>query len=174
MQRFIAILAVIMIGCQAARVSEPLTRTLASDESQLDFWHELNNRPVTCNDDAFHGVLLFLDQADPNPDYSARVNALKTRGLLPKDFDRPGDEAVSRGTMALVISKTLAIKGGMMLHLSPDCPRYAVRELVYLELYPPSTPNQTFSGADFVGIIGRVEDYQRGDNTDLAGSEMPQ
>jgi hypothetical protein len=39
--------------------------------------------------------------------------------------------------------------------------------LVYLELYPPSTPNQTFSGAEYVGIIGRIEDYQRGENGDI-------
>ena len=53
-----------------------------------------------------------------------------------------------------------------MMTLSPNCSRYATRELVYLELYPPSTPNQTFSGAEYVGIIGRIEDYQRGDNVD--------
>ena len=51
---------------------------------------------------------------------------------------------------------------------------YATRELVYLELYPPSTPNQTFSGAEYVGIIGRIEDYQRGDNVELPATQMPQ
>ena len=40
-------------------------------------------------------------------------------------------------------------------------PRYATRELQYEGLYPPSSPNQTFSGAEFVGVIGRIEDYQR-------------
>jgi hypothetical protein len=62
----------------------------------------------------------------------------------------------------------------MMMTLSPNCSRYATRELVYLELYPPSTPNQTFSGAEYVGIIGRIEDYQRGDNVELPATQMPQ
>jgi hypothetical protein len=163
-----------LMGCQAARVPDPLVKTLASDDAQLDFWHDLADRPVTCNDDAFHGFILYLDQTDPSADYAARVSTLKSRGILAKDFDRPGDEAVSRGTMAVMISNALKIKGGMMMQLSGGNPRYAVRELVYKDIYPPSTPNQTFSGAEYLGIIGRIEDYQRGDNTDLPGTELPQ
>jgi hypothetical protein len=34
--------------------------------------------------------------------------------------------------------------------------------MVYLNLFPPSSPEQTFSGSEFVGIIGRAEDYQLG------------
>ena len=52
-------------------------------------------------------------------------------------------------------------------------PRYAVRELMFLNVYPPSTPNQSFSGNEFVGIIGRVEDYQRGNPADAPAAVMP-
>ena len=48
-----------------------------------------------------------------------------------------------------------------MLHIMPGNPRYAVRELQFMELYPPSSPTQTFSGTEFLGIIGKLEDYQR-------------
>lgn len=163
-------------GCQSAHVPDPLTHSVKGDDAdaQLEFWHQLEQRPVTCNDDAFHGLLLYLDQSDPSTDYVSRVNALKSRGLLAHNFDRPGDEAVTRGTLAVAISSALKIKGGMMMHLSPDCGRYATRELVYMELYPPSTPNQTFSGAEYLGIIGRIEDYQRGDQVDLPAQQLPQ
>jgi hypothetical protein len=53
-------------------------------------------------------------------------------------------------------------------------PRYAVRELMFLSVYPPSTPNQSFSGNEFVGIIGRVEDYQRGNPENVAATVMPE
>src|SRR2546421_6017626 len=172
----LVMLLCVLAGCQAARVPQPLTRSITGDDAdaQLEFWHQLEQQPITCNDDAFHGLLLYLDQSDPNTDYDARVSALKSRGLLPRGFNRPGDEAVTRGTLAVAISNALKIKGGMMMTLSPDCSRYATRELVYLELYPPSTPNQTFSGAEYVGIIGRIEDYQRGDNVELPATQMPQ
>ena len=45
-------------------------------------------------------------------------------------------------------------------------PRYAVRELEYASVFPPSSPQQTLSGAEFLGIIGRAEDYQRGQGVD--------
>jgi hypothetical protein len=165
----------ILTGCQTAHVSEPLTHTITGDDAdaQLEFWHQLETRSVTCNDDAFHGLILYLDQSDPNTDYVSRVSALKSRGLLPADFNRAGEEAISRGTLAVAISNALKIKGGMMMHLAPNNGRYATRELVYMDLYPPSTPNQTFSGAEFLGIIGRIEDYQRGDQTDLPAQELP-
>src|SRR5438270_11529954 len=112
----LAIFLCAIIGCQSARVSEPLTRTLGGDDAdaQLEFWHQLETQPVACNDDAFHGLILYLDQSDPNPDYVSRLKALKSRGLLPEGFERPGEEAVSRGTLAVAISNALHIKGGMM------------------------------------------------------------
>jgi len=169
-------LVCLLAGCQAAHVSEPLTQSIKGDDAdgQLEFWHQLETKSMTCNDDAFHGLLLYLDQTDPNADYAARVSALKARHILPANFKGAADEAVNRGTLAVAISNALKIKGGIMLHLSPDCGRYATRELVYMELYPPSTPNQTFSGAEYLGIIGRIEDYQRGDKTDIPAEQLPQ
>jgi hypothetical protein len=176
MRTALLILMCLIAGCESAHVAQPLTTTTGGDDldAQMEFWHQLAARPVTCNDEAFHGFLLYLDQSDPNADYGARVSELKSRGFLPGDFKGQADEAVTRGTLAVAISHALQIKGGMMMHLAPSSPRYAVRELVYMNLYPPSTPNQTFSGSEFVGIIGRVEDYQRGDNTDLPAAQLPQ
>jgi hypothetical protein len=155
----------LVIGCHAAHVSDPLTQKYpsADPDQQMEFWHQLNDRPVACNDEAFHGLLLYLDGDDPNADYAARVNAMKSRGMLPAGFDRPADEAVTRGNLAVAIARALQIKGGIVMHVARTSPRYATRELIYLDLYPTtSSPNQTFSGSEFVGVMGRVEDWQRG------------
>ena len=178
MMRFgsILLLAALAMGCQPARVSEPLTKTLGAsdDDAQLEFWHQLETRPITCNDDAFHGLLLYLDQTDPSADYAARVNTLKSRKILAPEFNGAADAAVTRGTLAVAVVHILKIKGGILLHALPESPRYAVRELIYRDVFPPSTPNQTFSGAEYLGIIGRIEDFQRGDKVDIPASEMPQ
>src|ERR1700679_4364770 len=65
-------------GCQTARVADPLTRTLGGSDpdQQMDFLHTLADRPVTSNDEALHGLVLFLDGTDPYADYAARVAAL--------------------------------------------------------------------------------------------------
>jgi len=47
------------------------------------------------------------------------------------------------------------------MHIFGPIPRYAVRELVYAGIFPPSSPQQTFSGAEFVGVIGKLDDYQQ-------------
>ncbi|MDP6058323.1 MAG: hypothetical protein QGH33_05495 [Pirellulaceae bacterium] len=151
-------------SCQhATKVSEPLTTQLAGNdaEAQLAFWHSLSERKITSNDEAFHGLLLFLDGKDSAADYASRVEQLKSRGVLPAKFNRPAEEAVNRGTMAVAIVAVLDIKGGLTLRLFPHSPRYATRELQYIGLYPRSSPHQAFSGSEFLGIIGRAEDYER-------------
>jgi hypothetical protein len=167
-----AVLLVGIGGCTAARVDRPLTAELGTDDpdTQLEFWHTLAQQPVTSNDDAFHGLLLFLDGADPATDYAGRVDALKQRRLLPKGFSQPAEQAVDRGTLAVALSRALEIRGGVVMALTGPSPRYATKELVFLGIYPPSSPNQTFSGTEYLGIIGKAEDYQR---MARAGTDRP-
>ena len=140
--------AAVSTSCQSAHVDQPLTNTLGGNdpEAQLDFWHTLADRPVTSNDDAFHGLLLFLDGQDPANDYAGRVAELKKRGLLSGGFNQSAGQAVDRGTLAVAIAKVLKIRGGLAMHAFGVTPRYATKELVYLDVYPLSSPNQTFSG----------------------------
>src|SRR3954451_9281120 len=107
-------------GCHTAKVAQPLTGRLAGNDrdSQLEFWHTLANRPVTSNDEAFHGLLLYADGNDPPKDYNSRVSTLKSRRMLPAGFDQPADRAVERGSLAVAICKILDIKGGVMLRLT--------------------------------------------------------
>jgi len=174
---FAAMLAALIVeaGCHSAKVAEPLTAKLGGSDpdSQLEFWHTLAQRNLTSNDEAFHGVLLYLSDTDPASDYEGRVKELKSRGLLDANFHQPADQAVERGTLAQVIVRALKIKGGVFQRLTHDNPRYAVRELMYMDLYPASSPNQTFSGTEFLGIMGRIEDHQRGNPADYPAAVLP-
>jgi hypothetical protein len=159
-------------GCQSVHVPNPVIAKYPSTDpsSQLDFWHELADSRLTSNDDAFHALLLYLDGTDDSANYSQRVATLKSRQMLPSSFNDPGDQAIERGTLAVAIVKILNIHGGWAMHVFGPIPRYAVKELVYAGIYPDSSPQQTFSGSEFVGIIGRVEDTQR---SDVANSSQP-
>jgi hypothetical protein len=161
-------MAALLGGCAATRVKDPVVPTLAGvsdpQSAQLAFWRDIATRKVVCNDDAFHGLLLFLDANDPNNDYNARVDALKARKLIPDYFNAGADQAVNRGTIAYAVVQALHIKGGWALTVFGPTPRYALRELINLNLFPKSSPEQTFSGSEYVGIIGRIEDYQDGES----------
>ena len=111
--------AAALAGCQTARVAHPLTIDHGGNDDfeQLEFWHSLAGRPVTSNDEAFHGLLLFLDGTDPSGDYAARVAQLRSRRLLPPGYNQPADQAVDRGTLAVAIVRALKIEGGVSLRL---------------------------------------------------------
>ena len=151
-------------GCQVAHEAHPLPPALFADDpdTQLDFWHTLTERKITTNDEAFHGLLLYLDGKDGSRSYTDRVQALKSRKLISAGFNAPADHAVTRGALAVALVKTLQIKGGLTMRIFGPNERYAVRELQYMGLYPLSSPQQTFSGTEFVGIIGKIDDYQTG------------
>ena len=117
--------------------------------TQLEFWHTLADRPVTSNDEAFHGLILFIDGEDNNKDYAARVEQLSARQMLPSGFDEPGEEAVKRGTVAVAFTRVLGVTGGVSMQWFGPTPRYAARELQYMRLFPQGSPHQTFSGREF-------------------------
>jgi hypothetical protein len=165
-------------GCQTARVEQPLTTKLAAAaddaDARMEFWHQLSDQPLTSNDDAFRALLLYFDGKDDAADYATRVERLRSLGMLPKDFSGPADGAVDRGTVAVAVAQGVGIKGGLTARMFGMSPRYAVRALQYQSLYPQETsPNQTFSGAEFVGIIGRIEDHQRGNPADKPAAQLP-
>jgi hypothetical protein len=150
-------------GCQSAHVTQEVTTKYSGDDpdSQLNFWHELALRHLTSNDDAFHAILLDVDGHDTCASYEARVSALKARGFLPKSFSEPANLAIERGTLGVITVKILDIKGGWVMRVFGPSPRYALREVVYEGIFPPSSPQQTFSGAEFVGVIGQIDDHEK-------------
>ena len=162
-------------GCHAtsSHIAQPLAPELAKSDPdvQVEFWHTLPDRKAVSNDEAFHGLLLFADGDDRSADYAGRVETLKQRRMLPGDFSATAGEPARRGTVAVALAEVLSIRGGLTMHLFGSSSRYAVRELQYAGLFPPSSPQQTFSGAEFLGIIGRAEDYQRAQGP--AEDELP-
>jgi hypothetical protein len=169
------LLLVLLIGCQSARVQQPLTSTLSADEfeTRIEFWQQLSNQSITSNDDAFHAMLLYFEGHDASGNFAERVTRLQALGMLPKGFAATADQSVDRGTLAVALAKALEIKGGATMRLFGASPRYAVRALQYRGLYPESSPNQTFSGAEFVGVMGRVEDFQRGNSANKPAHWLP-
>ena len=168
--------ASIAIGCASTtRVPDSvLARTSGNDDQkQLDYWHEVATKSLVSNDEAFHGLLLYIDGKDDAANYNDRVASLKSRGFLPKSFNRGRDDALERGTVAVALAKHLNLHGGLTMHLLGISPRYATRELEYRDIFPPSSPQQIFTGGEFVGVIGKAEDYRQGDPTNLPAAEVP-
>lgn len=157
-------LAAIVPGCQRTQVtgSPALDHEPGDTAAEMAFWHDLADRQLTSNNEALHGLIAFAEGSDPNRTYEERVKWLTQRGWLAEDFAGAADEVAERGTIASILAHALNIKGGLTMRLVGPHPRYAVRELVHLGIMPPSSAQQGLSGIEFVGIIGRAEEYLEG------------
>lgn len=153
--------AMLVVGCQSARVTPQAQRLpAAQDPTGIDFWHALPGEPLASNHDAFRAVLMYFDGQAP-AEYDAKVELMKQRGWLPAGFNEPADVAVTRGTLAIALTEAMGLEGGVMMRVLGPQPRYAVRELQYIELYPICSPQQAVSGTALVELFSRLEDYQR-------------
>ena len=92
----VGLLAYVVLGCQSARLGQPVARELAGSDpdAQIEFWHSLNDAPVCSNDQAMHGLLLYFDNKDDTKSYDERVALLKSRKMLPGNFNEPADAAL--------------------------------------------------------------------------------
>lgn len=131
----------------------------ADQTASLDFWHELPGRSAVTNNEGLHGVLVFNGATDEFKSYDERVAHFKKAGWLRADFDEPANLAMQRGTLAKLLAHALDIDGGVMMQVTGKSPRYAMRELVYLNMMPPGTDQQVLSGQDYVAAISKAQDY---------------
>src|SRR5438034_10659414 len=66
----LCVICTVIVGC----ASVPAGKSVVSDvsakpnASDVEFWHTLQDRPLATNDDAFHGLLIYLDGSDPSTD----------------------------------------------------------------------------------------------------------
>jgi len=150
-----------LTGCDTTKRASPLVTDYDEQnaEAELDFWHGLADQPVTTNNDAFHGLIEFDQGVDPNRTYEDRVAWLSEHGYLDPGFAGEADEAVKRGTVAQILARMLDIDGGLTMRLVGAHPRYATRELVYLQIMRRGSAQQGLSGIQFVGLVGRAHDF---------------
>jgi hypothetical protein len=74
--------------------------------------------------------------------------------------ERSTDEPITLGEYSHLLMQAFAVKGGIMYRIFPG-PRYAGRELAYLQLIKGDTsPYRTFSGEEAIGILGRLLEWK--------------
>src|SRR6476661_6996242 len=67
----IALLALTVAGCASVPAGKSVVSEISAkpNASDVEFWHTLQDRPLATNDDAFHGLLIYLDGSDSSTDY---------------------------------------------------------------------------------------------------------
>lgn len=166
MRHLLAILALSaflgsLSGCARTRVvnAHPTDYPPGDATAELDFWHGLPGAQAVSNDEGLHGVLLLFDGSDPTQSYDGRVTALKERGWLSNGFDEASDVAMQRGTLSYILVRAMDVKGGVMMHLTSRCARYANLELQRMGIMPGGSELMIIDGLDYVGSMSKAQDY---------------
>ena len=130
-------------------------------EDSLDFWDTLETQPVTTNDDALHGLLLFVEHSPVATTWDERVAAARAAGWLSSDnTPPPALESAQMGFVAPIVCEILQVQGGLSMRLWGRTPRYSTRELVHMGLIPGITEHEALSGAEFIALLSAAEQRQ--------------
>jgi len=108
-----------------------------------------------------HSAYMILTAVGSLPDDSSVVEA--SLALEESDIQfpsSPADEPITLGEYSFLIMQALEIDGGLMYRVFPG-PRYAARELKYLNFIPGSAgPGRSLSGIEAIQILGRALEWK--------------
>jgi len=152
------LLAVLLVaaGCRPYVMSNSAVEQYPGADDELDFLAAVERMPAVTNNDALHGFFLLQDGSDPHGDFQARVAEGQRRGWFPMGTPVRANEAAKIGWMATAGCRVMDVRGGLSMNLLGPLPRYATRELVYMEILPLRTENQILTGGEFVDYLNRL------------------
>lgn len=163
-----ALAAVPLPGCDRQMVDVSVTQRYPLPEQELDHTEQLERQPITTNDDMLHGFFVLADGSDPWTTYAQRVIEARRRGWVPEDWDEPAVESAAVGRMASIAVHIGKIRGGLSMLIMGPVPRYALKELIYQDILPARTENQSLSGLEFVDFLNRLARMSRLSETTAA------
>lgn len=150
-----------LVGCRPYVMTNSAVDQFPKADQELDFLAAVEKMPAVTNNDAFHAMLLLQDGQDSSSDFEARrAEGLRRRWIRSWDATNP-NEAARVGWMASAGCRVMQVQGGLTMRLFDPMvgplPRYATRELVYMEILPLRTENQILTGAEFVDYLNRLD-----------------
>ena len=159
----VSLLAFLVGGCvsmpQAGVVG---TEADVRDGGAIELYDRLDDVRMVSTGDGVRAMNYFVARGRGIPaDYAGQVAALRSKDLLAADFDTPAERALDRGTLARFVASALDLPKGLTASVVGYNGRYALRELQFRGLIPTSSPNQTLTGPELIGILARAEAFER-------------
>lgn len=150
------------LACQRQQLPSSAVDRYATADQELDFLSDVNDMTAVTNNDALHGLLILADGNDPFASFEERVATAKSRKWMPSGFNAPANESATIGWMAMAGCQICNIKGGVTMHLLGPTPRYCTKELVFMQVIPLRTENQSLTGAEFTDYLNRLHRVRAG------------
>ena len=148
-------------GVRGVRAFEDLPPAQGEVASDAGFLYELSDKKYCTTDDAYRGMLYFVDGVDTSANFQERTARVQMHGLVKADWEHTPEAPITKGKVAYMFARALEFPGGVMYNITNACPRYALRELMYRHIIGGGSENDKISGAEYVGILGRADDYRQ-------------
>ena len=145
-------------GVKGVRAFEDLPVAEGEVASDAQFLFDLSDKKYCSTDDAYRGMLYFIDGTDTSKDFEERTARLVMHGVVKKSWTHNPHAVATKGEVAYMLVRVLEIRGGVMYNITNGCPRYALRELIHNGIIKGGTEYSKISGAEYVGILGRADD----------------
>ncbi len=153
----VILLGILLCSCKPYVLSNSAVEQFPQADQEIDFLGAVEKMQAVTNNDAIHGFLLLADGTDPFTDYPQRLSEAKKRQWVQSDFGKPANEAAKVGWMATAGCRVMHVQGGLTMRLFGPMPRYATKELVFMEILPLRTENQILTGGEFVDYLNRLD-----------------
>ena len=157
----------LLIGIGSAGCSQ-IKRPEQADQSEKveidELLHEqLQNESMVTVAEAYRVMLVLADGEDRYKSFEERQAALEGRGLVRPEWGLQRDDCIDKGSVAYMVCKILNHRGGLDLALLGAAGigdrRYALRELVDLQLTPSAPAYRYITGAELVDLAGKADRY---------------
>ena len=148
-------------GVKGVQAFKDLPAAQGKVSSDAEFFYELTNKQYCTTDDAYRGVLYFVDGTDSSANFQERAARVQMHGLVKKNWEHNPQAPISKGKVAYMFARALELPGGVMYNITNASVRYALRELIYHDIIKGGSEGDKVSGAEYVGILGRADDYRQ-------------
>ena len=150
----------LLSGCTAQRdvVLDVDPDTLSDDGFQA----YLAEVPMVTVDETYRAMLILADGEDTSETFEQRRATLEERGIARSAWSlRPAD-VIDTGSVAYMVCKICRVRGGVNYNLFAKMGlgdrRYAMRELVFLDMLEDSVDYQFMSGPALVALMARADE----------------
>lgn len=145
-------------GCTRTVAEYALVNREDARNDEFVFLEQLENVPAVTNDDALHALFLLDRGEDPFETYEERYEEARRLGWVPlKGEVPPALESTTVGMVSVAVVRIAKIRGGLTTRLIGPTPRYATRELVFLNVIPDRTAWQALTGPELIELLGRAD-----------------
>ncbi len=157
----VSVTALALTGC-----SQHLTYAPPQDHNSLadaEFVHVVAQQPAVSYGQLCRAALLVADGEDTAGSFEARVDALKSRGIVRQEWDHSSDRTVDRGLLAYMILRACTIPSGLNSRLAGwtgiGCERYALKDVVRQGIMPYGLEYQIPTGGEVMAALARGDDF---------------